>query len=189
MRSIKKIIVTLEKDYVDELEFNGGKIYFDPTYQPEWNAQPFGIVHSVPEVNPIMWDGFVFNVQPGDKLYFNYGVVLDDDNLIEDGGIKYRLVDYFNAIAIVRNGVIHPCGDYTIVEPIEDVITSDFIHIPEMSKKFVTNRGKIIASNHEEVPVGSIVQFDEIGMFENTIEGKKYYTMSVNDLIYIHETV
>jgi co-chaperonin GroES (HSP10) len=189
MRSIKKIIVTLEKNYIDELDFNGGKIYFDSSYQPEWNAQPYGIVHSVPEVNPVMYEGFIYNVQVGDKLYFHYGVVTDNDNLLEHEGKDYRLVDYFNAIATVRDGVIHPCGDYVIIEPIDAEHTSEFLIIPEIAKKKLSTKGRVHASNHAEAPVGSIVEFDEIGMFENKIEGKKYYTMSINDLIYIHETV
>ena len=178
-----KIIITMEKTHVDELEFNGGKIYLDPTYRPEWNAFPYGTVHSVPLRNPIISDDFVFNVEAGDKLYINYGVVGDPMNLIEHEGKEYWLVDYYMALARVRDGKIEPVGEHIMIEPIEEEVTSEHIIIPEMSKKKMLTRGKVFASNDPSIPKGAMVVYEERGQFENEIEGKKLFVMFNSNIL------
>lgn len=187
MVSPTKILVTLEKKYQDELDFNGGKIYLDPSYRPEWNAYPFGNVHSVPLRNPLLGDDYVYNVQEGDRLYINYGVITDESNCLEFGGEEYWQVDYFQALARVRDGKIEPVGPHILIEPMQEEVTHSTLVIPEMSRKKIVNRGKVFASNDPEIPEGSIVSFEEMGMFENEIEGKKLFVMFNSNILCIHE--
>jgi co-chaperonin GroES (HSP10) len=183
MVSPTKIIVKMEKAFIDELDFNGGKIYLDPTYRPEWNAFPYAEVVSSPLRNPNMVGDFYYTVQDGDKLYINYGVVNDPDNLIQHDGQEYWLVDYFMAMATVRDGKVIPVGEHILIEPIEEEVSSSMIVIPEMSRKKIVNRGKVFASNDPEIPEGSTVMFEEVGMFENEIEGKKLFVMFNSNIL------
>lgn len=184
MLSPTKIIITIEKKFNDELSFNGSKIFLDTSFNPEWNVIPYGIVHSVP-LRDLDVDGFVCNVEVGDKLYFNYNVVMDDSNLIEHDGQEYWLVDYYMALAVSRDGVIIPVGEHILIEPIVEEVTHDFLIIPELAKKIVTDRGKVFASNDPEIPVGSVVEFDPVGKFENEIDGHKLFVMFNNNIYYL----
>lgn len=188
MVSPTKIIITVEKKFNDELDFNGSKIYLDSSYRPEWNVMPYGMVHSVPLRNNNVWpiigsEEFYFNVEVGDKLYFNYGVIMDQENLIEHDGEEYWLVDYMMAIAVCRDGKVIAVGEHILIEPIEEVVTGDLIIIPEMLKKKVATYGTVYASNSLQAPVGAKVQFEEQGMFENEIEGKKLFAMYYSNII------
>lgn len=175
MRSPTKIILRLEKTHTEELDFNGGKIYFDPTYRPEHNVVPFGYVHSAPIRNPKLdQHDFAFNVQDGDKLYFNYGVVGDKHNYLGD---NLWVVDYYMALAVSKDGNLIPVGEHILIEPIIDEQKSETILIPEMSKKVKANRGIVVGSNDPSIPNGSEVMFNKVGMFENSIEGKTLYVM------------
>lgn len=187
MVSPTKIIVTLEKRYTDEVNFNGGTIYLDHTYAPEQHAFPYGTVHSVPLRNPNISDDYVYNVQVGDRLYLNFGVVNDLSNLIEQDGEEYWLVDYFMALAVVRDGKIIPVGEHIIIEPIEEQVSNDTIIIPEMSSKKILTRGNVVASNDPSIPEGACVEFEERGMFENDIEGRKLFVMYNSNILCIHE--
>lgn len=175
MKSPTKILLNLEKTHIEELDFNGGKIYFDPTYNPEQNVVPFGIVHAIPNRNPkIDQHDFVFNVEVGDKLYFNYGVVGDPHNYLGD---NIWVCDYYMALAVSRDGNLIPVGEHILVEPIIEEIEHETIVIPEMSKKVKVNKGIVSASNDPAIPVGSTVLFQKRGMFENKIEDKTLYVM------------
>jgi co-chaperonin GroES (HSP10) len=187
MKSPTKIIITLEKQYNDEIDFNGGKIYLDPTYRPEWNAFPYGTVVAAPARNQFIADDFVHNVQVGDKIYINYGVVLDESNMIEHEGKEYWMVDYFMALAVVRDGQILPVGEHILIEPMEEEVKHDFLVIPDMAKKKVLTRGKVFSSNDPEIPNGSIVSFEDRGMFENEIEGKNLFVMFNSNILCTHE--
>jgi co-chaperonin GroES (HSP10) len=182
MVSPTKIIVKMEKAFVDELDFNGGKIYLDPTYRPECNAFPYAHVVSSPLRNPELGASFYYTVKDGDKLYINYGVVNDPANNIEHEGQEYWIVDYFMALATVRDGQVIPVGEHILIEPIEEEVISSLI-IPEMSRKKIVNRGKVFASNDPQIPNGSTVMFEEVGMFENEIEGKKLFVMFNSNIL------
>lgn len=185
MKSPTKIIITVDSKFTEELDFNGGKIYLDPTYRPEHNAIPYGWVHSVPLRNPFIEEGFVYNVEVGDKLYVNYGVIVDDSNIIDLNGKDYHLVDYFFALATVRDGEIYPVGEHILIEPIEEEVKNEFIIIPEMSRKKIGNFGRVFASNDPEIPKGALVAFEENGKFENVIEGKKLFVMYNSNIQYV----
>ena len=187
MVSPAKIIVTLEKRYTDEVNFNGGTIYLDPTYAPEQHAFPYGTVHSVPLRNPNISEDYVYNVEVGDRLYINFGVVNDLSNLIEHDGKEYWLVDYFMALAIVREGKIKPVGEHIIIEPMEESVTHETLIIPDMSSKKILTRGIVVASNDDSIPEGATVSFEERGMFENMIEGRNLFVMYNSNILCIHE--
>ncbi len=183
MKAVKTLIVRVEKDFVEELDFNGTKIYLDPSFRPEHNAYPYGYVVSVPEHNPKM-DGFTFNAQPGDKVYINFGVIMDRDNRLED---NLYSVDDYNALAIVRDGVIMATGEHILIEPMDEEVTGEFVIIPDHLKTKDALKGRVIASNDPEIPNGALVAFEENGMFENTIEGKRMFVMYNSNIQFIYD--
>jgi co-chaperonin GroES (HSP10) len=97
--------------------------------------------------------------------------------------MEYWLVDYFQALATVRGGSIYAVGEHILIEPIEEEVKHDFLIIPEMSKKRITKTGNVFSSNDPTIPVGSKVMFEERGMFENEIEGKKLFVMYNSNIL------
>lgn len=179
MVSPTKILIKVKKRFQDEIDFNGSKIYLDPTFRPEWNAFPYGEVHSVPLRNPNISPDFYYNVQVGDRLYVNYVVLTDDSNHVED---DIWCVDYYMALAAVRGEKIIPVGEHILIEPIVEERQSSIV-IPEMSRKFVSTKGKVFSSNDPAIPDGSTVLYESMGMFENEIEGKKLFVMYNSNIL------
>lgn len=187
MVSPTRIIITIEKKFNDEVDFNGGKLWMDVSFKPEWNVFPYGTVVSVPVRNPnLMEDDFVYNVQVGDKLYINYGVIMDDSNRIEHDGKEYWMVDYYMALAVFRDGKIIPCGKHLLVKPIEEEINSNLI-IPDIAKGKKMTKGFVYASNDQEINEGDLVWFEKHGMFENDIEGNKLFVMFNSNVLCIEK--
>jgi len=188
MKPIYKIFVTIEKRFQDEVKTESGIVFYKETsFRPEENSTIFGDVVGVPDKydHSMGTEDFKANVQVGDKLYFNFLVTIDDENRVEIDGKEYWMVDYFNAIAVVRDGVILAVGDHILIEPIEEEIDSTLI-IPDMVNK-EGNKGKVIASNDEQIPVGSIIEYEEVGKFWNVIEGKRLYCMFNQNIMFIYE--
>jgi co-chaperonin GroES (HSP10) len=185
-----KIFVQIEKKFQDEIVTDSGiTFYKDTSFNPEENSTVSGIVVGIPTVvdkNNVSPE-FRHNVLVGDKLYFNFNVVLDNDNLIVHEGQEYWTVDYWNAIALVRDGQVIPVGDYILIDPIQEEVKS-FLIIPDAYKKKEGNRGVVYASNSPELPAGTEVEYDKIGKFWNIIEGKKVYCMYTSNIFFIYES-
>jgi co-chaperonin GroES (HSP10) len=173
MKCPTRIIIRLEKTHQEEIDFNGGKLWLDTSYKPQENVFPYAEVVATPERDPYLSDDFVCNVQVGDRLYFNYGIVEDTTNFLGD---NLWVIDYYQALAVVRGGKIIPVGEHILIEVEEEEVKSTLI-IPETAKKKRKTQGRVFASNDESIPAGSVVMFEERGMFENKIEGNNLYVM------------
>lgn len=171
------VIVHIEKLFQDEVELSSGlKLYQDTTYRPEHHTTIFGTVISVPQFKncPGYWD-----IKAGDKLYFNYMVVLQPENRIE----QYWSVDAALCIARVRAGELKPLGNYILLRPITETTEKiGSIFLPQQSQKKKLDKGIVVSSNREDAQVGDVVVFNKIGKFENTIEGEVLYCAMNNNL-------
>ena len=188
MQPIYKIFVSIEKRFNDEVVTESGlKLYKDSSFKPEENSTTVGLVEAIPAKHDTknFLPDFQFNVKEGDRLYFNFNITIDPANCVEVDGKEYWMVDYFDAIALVRDGQIHPVGSYLLVEPIEEEIETTLI-IPETFSK-EGNRGKVVASNDPEIPVGSEIEYEEIGKFWNIIEGRRLYCMMNHNAMFVYE--
>lgn len=185
MVSPTRIIVSIEKKFNDQTESG---IYIDTSFKPEQHVVITGEVVAVAQRLPKEFNGgdFYDTVKVGDKLYFHYLVVLDEDCRIKLDK-EYYLVDYFQALATVRDGKVFPVGEHILIEPIDQEVTHDTLVIPDSVKKQETNKGRVFASNDPEIPEGSIVEFEPVGKFENEIEGKKLYVMYNSNILALHE--
>ena len=190
MQPIYKIFVKIDKRFQDEIETESGiRFYKDTTYKLEENSTVVGEVVAVPaKIDPhsaTPGSPFFANVEVGDKLYFHFNVTIDEENRIEVDGEELWMVDYFHAIAIVRDNKIYPVGSYVLVEPIEEKIETSLI-VPDTVEKEKC-RGKVVASNVDYVPEGAVVEYEEIGKFWNIIESKRLYCMFYDNIILIYE--
>jgi co-chaperonin GroES (HSP10) len=188
MQPIYKIFVTIDKRFNEEVVTEGGlKLYKDPSFNPEENSTTVGVVSATPAKHDTknFAPDFKFNVKEGDKLYFNFNITIDPANMVEVDGVEYWMVDYFDAIALVRDGKIHPVGSYLLVEPQEEVIKTSLI-IPEMVNK-EKNRGTVVASNDPDILEGCEIEYEEIGKFWNIIEGRRLYCMMNHNAMFVYE--
>ncbi len=48
------------------------------------------------------------------------------------------------------------------------------------------NRGLVYSSLHQDIPNGSIVEYEEVGKFWNIIEGKRLYCMYNDNILIKH---
>jgi co-chaperonin GroES (HSP10) len=191
MRPITKIFVQIEKRFQDEIVTESGfRLWKDTSFKPEENSTIVGIVAGIPAMKLNGYpEGFLFNVQVGDKLYFHYNVVLNLENMVEIDGEQYWMVDYFEAIALVRDGKTIPVGEYILVEPIIEEIKSSVLIIPDAYKEKEENKGTVVASNDESIPVGSVVEYEPQGKFWNVIEGQRVYCMYNNNILVKYDQV
>lgn len=188
MQPIYKIFVTIDKRFQDEVVTESGlKLYKDSSFKPEENSTTVGVVAAIPVKHDTanFPPDFQFNVKHGDKLYFNFNITIDPTNCVEIDGEEFWMVDYFEAIALVRDGQIHPVGSYLLVEPMEEKIETTLI-VPEMVNK-EGNRGKVVASNDPSIPAGSEIEYEPIGKFWNIIEGRKLYCMFNSNALFVYE--
>lgn len=190
MQPIYKIFVKIDKRFQDEIETESGlKLYKDTSFKLEENSTITGEVVAIPAKHdpisvPVPGADFDYNVQVGDKLYFHFNVCIDEENRLIHEDEEYWMVDYFNAIALVRDGKVIPVGSYILIDPIDEGIETD-LFVPET----FTNekcRGIVWASNNDYIPEGSEVEYEEIGKFWNVIEGKKVYCMFNTNILLIY---
>jgi co-chaperonin GroES (HSP10) len=186
MNPVYKILVKIEKRFQDEVVTDSGiTFYKDTSFKPEENSTIQGIVVAQPAKHDkgSFSDDFQFNVKTGDKLYFHYNVVMSWENCLEG---DVWMVDYFDAIAVVRDGEIIPVGSYILLEPVLEEFKSEFIIIPELAKNKEGNRGRVVASNDPEIPAGAEVEYEAVGKFWNVIEGRKVYCMFNSNILFIY---
>lgn len=171
------ILVTIEKEFNDSIKTESGiEFYLDPTWEPEQHATICGTVVSIPSFKriPGSWD-----IKIGDKLYFNYMVVLQPENRID----HLWSVDAMLCIARVRAGELKPLGNYILLRPIVETTEKiGKIFLPQQSQRKSLNKGTVVASNLPSAEAGDVVLFNKIGKFENKIEGEILYCAIENNI-------
>lgn len=164
--------------------------YYDPSsHEPAYKT----LADIVPEV------------QVGDKIYFHYNTVHEENRIRTEDGRKIYKVRYDQIFCSVRNGQIIPIGGWVLMEPAWDEETQE-IQLQGQEKV----RGKVSASGlvtelHDKpkplegiianigtqlkgdpelgVKNGDRVFFLPLSEFKNKIEGKEYYIMRQKDII------
>jgi len=184
--AINRAIVKIEKRFNDEIKTESGiTLYKDTSFKPEENSTIEGVVVSAPDSINGVSDGFCWDVKEGDKLYFHYGVTIDESNSFTENGETFWNIEPYNAIARVRDGRLKPVGHYILVRPSEKKKPeSSILFIPDSAAK-EDNTGTVVASNDDEMPEGSVVVFEERGKFWNFIEGEKLYCMNNSNVMYV----
>ncbi len=195
MRSPKDhVLLKIERKSDDSGIIGNQTIYFyngelnlkDGSYNPNDRTRIYGEVVSVPDSlsnTPMDYSDMLLSdcrieVLPGDKAYFYY-ISLNDDNMLTIEGNMYLKVRYDNIICVVRNGVIIPVSGHVLVSKVKKK-ESVLLYEVEKVREFA---GKVehvpTGYNGEDLNfvAGDVIHFYENSDFENEIEGVKYYCM------------
>lgn len=199
MESAGKLLVKIEKDFVDEIILSSGeKLYFDPSYNKFENRVVSGILTSVPSK-------FQHIFSKGDKVYFHHSLVVDDavrkcvDHKERIFTLDYTFDHTFNCLVylIERDGKMFTVNDFVFIRPIEEERYEKIgsLYVPDSASSDKIWRGEIVYSNDYVndsmgVSVGDVVVITDRGRYEMNIKGEKLWRMrSERNIMAIYEEV
>ena len=190
MRMLENFLVRLPKRFKDTIKVNGQELYLDPKFDEFQHRVMQGEVVSV----PMRYEKVA---EPGDTLYFHHHVVMDKGQGLRYNDEEIFIVRYHpdtpyasQAFAVKDEGGIRVLSQWVLLEPIaeDNQLKSDTIQIITFEEE-ENKRGKIAFINEtlEEagLRVGDTVGFSKNSDYEIEIEGKKYWRMRFDDLLYV----
>lgn len=192
MRSINQFIVKLDKKFNDEVETEGGlKLYVDTKFNE--------FEHRVCEAEVIATpEKYDTGVKAGDTLYFHHRVVMDKKPLTASD--NYYLVSYDPEVALSSEAIaykdedgVHMLSEWVLIEKPEqeerkEEKTESGIFKVSFEKRTLDNGVLRFASKEVEVigaNIGDNVYFNPKIAYLITVEGKKYFRMRIQDLLYV----
>ncbi len=193
---VNRVFVTQDKIWNDEIVFESGvKLYKDITFEPEWHVATCGYVATLPLEfrKDRMNDGQPCQVEVGDKVYFHYFTLKEDENRVNIGNRDYFMVDYNRIYCKVVEDQVLPVHGFNLIEVVEEEKEGSIngIIIPEMlRKKKVDTYGKVVlpSSNAYNLFPGDTVFFQSAYAYKDKIEGKEYYIIHYQDIMaYQHD--
>jgi len=196
MKTLDLFVVELEKPVHDEIVLqNGAKIFIDGKYNEfKWRVTEGPVVCA-----PYRHDT---GVEEGDTLYFHHLVVVNEGQVLT-GHDNHYLVRYdpshtVNNQAIAykseKSGHIYTLAGWTLIEPIfeEDEFPSDLIEMVKLEEN-PTTKGRIAFDapylDEAGVSVDDVVVFRDKMQYKIEIDGKEYYRVRVQDLMYVEEPI
>lgn len=190
MRMLENFLVRLPKRFKDTIKVNGQELYLDPKFDEFQHRVMQGEVVSV----PMRYEKVA---EPGDTLYFHHHVVMDKGQGLRYNDEEIFIVRYHpdtpyasQAFAVKDEDGIRVLSQWVLLEPIaeDNQLKSDTIQIITFEEE-ENKRGKIAFINEtlEEagLRVGDTVGFSKNSDYEIEIEGKKYWRMRFDDLLYV----
>jgi co-chaperonin GroES (HSP10) len=187
-------LVRLPKRFKDTITVAGKELYFDNRFD-EFNSRiTEGEVVAIPKK-------YDTGVSIGDTLYFHHHVVVDKGQKFQyDDDAKDVYIVYYNpedirnsqAIAYKHAGVVRELG-WILLEPIEEdketVLPSGLILVEkeETPKK----EGRVAFDSpffqENDVNIGDVVGFLKNRDYEIEIDGKKFWRMRHDDIVYVRK--
>ena len=187
---LENFLVRLPKRFKDTIKVNGQELYLDPKFDEFQHRVMQGEVVSV----PMRYEKVA---EPGDTLYFHHHVVMDKGQGLRYNDEEIFIVRYHpdtpyasQAFAVKDEDGIRVLSQWVLLEPIaeDNQLKSDTIQIITFEEE-ENKRGKIAFINEtlEEagLRVGDTVGFSKNSDYEIEIEGKKYWRMRFDDLLYV----
>lgn len=203
--SPNSLIVEVGAQYDDTVQYGSLSIFIDPLYKPTHNARIYGVVKAIPKGKCYNEDGIEIeaDVQVGDKVYFHYLATFDENACLY--GNYYR-IPYCWVFCVVRGTDIIPIGGWTFCEKmVEGEEEFSQVEVNGVKISAVTNSSGLVTSigkkestkvaimrhigkplknvNSIDVNLGEKVLIEKSLNFENTIEGKSYYTIRQGDIL------
>lgn len=194
MKTLDLFVVELEKPVQDEIVLqNGAKIYVDSKFNEfEWRVTEGPVVCA-----PLRHDT---GVEEGDTLYFHHLVVMNEGQVLT-GHDNHYLVRYnpdntVNNQAIAykskKSGHIYSLSGWVLLEPVEvESLSSDHFDVVEFEKA-ETTRGVVSFEGDfhgVDVSPGDTVVFRDKMQYKISIDGKEYFRVRSQDLLYVEEEV
>jgi co-chaperonin GroES (HSP10) len=192
MKTFDLFVVEIKKRINDTIKTESGlELYIDNRFDEFKNRTTEAPVVAV----PFKYDT---GVEVGDTLYFHHLVVINDgqpltgeDNhyLVRfdpDHTVNNQAIAYKSA----KTGRVHPLAGWSLLERVEEreEKQSDIIDVVKLKDNPVT-KGKVSFAPPwvEELglEVGDVVGFKKNIDYRITIEGKEYYRVRAQDLMYV----
>jgi co-chaperonin GroES (HSP10) len=194
MYMTEHFLVRLPKRFKDTITVGGKELYFDNRFD-EFNSRiTEGEVVAIPKK-------YDTGVSIGDTLYFHHHVVVDKGQKFQyDDDAKDVYIVYYNpedirnsqAIAYKHDGVVKELG-WILLEPIEEdketVLPSGLILVEkeETPKKEGRVAFDSLFFQENDVNIGDVVGFLKNRDYEIEIDGKKFWRMRHDDIVYVRK--
>jgi co-chaperonin GroES (HSP10) len=194
MYMTEHFLVRLPKRFKDTITVAGKELYFDNRFD-EFNSRiTEGEVVAIPKK-------YDTGVSIGDTLYFHHHVVVDKGQKFQyDDDAKDVYIVYYNpedirnsqAIAYKHDGVVKELG-WILLEPIEEdketVLPSGLILVEkeETPKKEGRVAFDSLFFQENDVNIGDVVGFLKNRDYEIEIDGKKFWRMRHDDIVYVRK--
>lgn len=200
MKTLNLFVVELEKKINDTITTDSGlELFIDTRF--EGSEFKYRVTEGPVVCSPIKHDT---GVKKGDTLYFHHLVVLNEGQVLT-GHDNHYIVQYdpdhtINNQAIAykskKSGHIYTLGGWALLKPVEeeseDDVKSDIIEVVKLTESPV--RKACVAFNAPWVEelglsVGDVVGIKKNRDYELTIDGKKYFRVRAEDILYVQEEV
>ena len=189
MKTLENFIVEIEKELQDTIKTESGlELYVDTKYNEFEHRTTEGEILAPPAK-------YETGAKVGDTLYFHHHVVLHGGTPLvkEDNQYVVRYDDVHaaanQAIAYKNQDGIHPIKGWCLLEPVPetDEGPSGDIEIVSLQEKEVTQG--VVSFDTEELEVIGVSNGDVVGFKKNRdyrikIDGKEYYRVAVDELLY-----
>lgn len=194
MYMTEHFLVRLPKRFKDTITVAGKELYLDNRFDEFNNRINEGEVVATPKK-------YETGVSVGDTLYFHHHVVVDKGQKFQyDEDSKDVYIVYYNpedirnsqAIAYKHNGIVKELG-WILLEPIEEeketVLPSGLILVEkeETPKKEGRVAFDSLFFQENDVKVGDVVGFLKNRDYEIEIDGKKFWRMRHDDIVYVRK--
>lgn len=194
MYMTEHFLVRLPKRFKDTITVAGKELYLDNRFDEFNNRINEGEVVATPKK-------YDTGVSVGDTLYFHHHVVVDKGQKFQyDDESKDVYIVYYNpedirnsqAIAYKHDGTVKELG-WILLEPIEEeketVLPSGLILVEkeETPKKEGRVAFDSLFFQENDVKVGDVVGFLKNRDYEIEIDGKKFWRMRHDDIVYVRK--
>lgn len=194
MYMTEHFLVRLPKRFKDTITVAGKELYLDNRFDEFNNRITEGEVVAIPKK-------YDTGVSIGDTLYFHHHVVVDKGQKFQyDDDAKDVYIVYYNpedirnsqAIAYKHDGAVKELG-WILLEPIEEdketVLPSGLIIVEkeETPKKEGRVAFDSLFFQENDVNIGDVVGFLKNRDYEIEIDGKKFWRMRHDDIVYVRK--
>jgi co-chaperonin GroES (HSP10) len=199
----QKIIVKANDIYNYYQEHGSISLYVDPLFKKGQRKVRVAEVVAIPEKLED-WCKIIPDVRVGDKVYFHYNALKEDNMLPDYQGLW--VIDYDFIFCTVRDGQINMIGGRILAEPLfdDDIVEIEVDGFKQKAKLTQSGLVKELNPSHSlkkaklasigkpligepaiPIQVGDVFYYIKNGDFRNEIEGKDYFVMYQEDVLAI----
>lgn len=190
MRMLEKFLVRIPERFNSTIKVAGQDLYLANKFNEFEHRVVEGEVVSTPMKYEV-------DVQKGDTLYFHHHVVVDKGQKLMYDDDEIYMVNFHPTMPYAsqafaykdQDGEVHPLSNWVLLEPIlaGPKYKSDVLQFVSFEEA-VNERGIVtmVTAEMEEhgLSTGTIVGFSKNSDYEINIDGKKYWRMRLDDLLY-----
>jgi len=187
MKSKHAFIVHIPKKFKDTIRIGDTDLYIDPKFREFENRVCEGKITSL----PLVYDG---GANVGDTLYFHHHVVMNKKLSLGDDLylVQYHKGEGYNsqAYAYKNENGINLIDEWVFLDAVnpEGFSPNSSGIILNLNKDDHGNKSKVSFNSpmlaSYDLYVGDVVGFSKNSDYEMEIDGKAYWRMTINDIMY-----